>query len=124
MSIVELLHDRSPFRWSGPVPGDKSLSHRALLFAALSTQRRPSRVRGLGPGADVASTRSVLARLGVRFDGDDVYGSELRPVDHPLDCGNSGTTLRLLAGAMAAVSSPTELVGDESLNRRPMRRLV
>ncbi len=124
MSSATLFRDGPPFRWTGSVPGDKSLSHRALIFAALSTHRRPSIVRGLGPGADIASTRSALTALGARFEGERVSSRGLRPPDHPIDCGNSGTTLRLLAGVMAAGSEITTLTGDASLNRRPMRRLV
>lgn len=124
MTTAKLHRDGSAFAWSGPVPGDKSLSHRALIFAALSSGEQPCLVRGLGPGADISSTRSALISLGARFDGERVSGRGLRPPQGPIDCGNSGTTLRLLAGVMAASGGTTTLAGDESLNRRPMRRLI
>lgn len=107
------------------VPGDKSLSHRALIFAGLATGT--SNVHNLGSGADVAATASVLQALGVRFgDGritsPGVEGWKAPAV--PLDCGNSGTTMRTLAGALAARPYSVSLTGDDSLRTRPMRRLV
>jgi 3-phosphoshikimate 1-carboxyvinyltransferase len=114
-----------PFNAAVVVPGDKSTSHRALIFAAMAAGT--SQVIGAGPGADVASTRSVLMALGVRFDGDTVLsdGVDLwRDPAMPLDCGNSGTTMRLMAGALAGRPFRSVLTGDASLTARPMRRLV
>lgn len=114
-----------PFRGTVTVPGDKSLSHRALLFAALTPGRSP--VSGLGPGADVASTAAALGRVGVAVGPGFVESpgaGRFSPPGDPLDCGNSGTTLRLLAGVLGAGTSPVALTGDASLRRRPMRRLV
>ncbi|MEZ4387301.1 MAG: 3-phosphoshikimate 1-carboxyvinyltransferase [Candidatus Krumholzibacteriia bacterium] len=107
-------------------PGDKSLAHRALIFAALAD--RPVTVRGLPPGEDVASTRRCLADLGVEFI--DLGPGDVR-VQPPtvwvrgrhLDCGNSGTTTRLLTGMLAGLGVPAVLDGDASLRRRPMRRV-
>ncbi|RMG49275.1 MAG: 3-phosphoshikimate 1-carboxyvinyltransferase [Acidobacteria bacterium] len=115
------------------VPGDKSISHRALLFAAVAGGR--SRIRGLSPGADVASTRRAVARLGiaVREEGGDVLveGSGWRGLDRDpglpaleLDCGNSGTTARLLLGLLAGRRGRFRLHGDASLSRRPMDRVL
>ena len=111
------------------VPGDKSLSHRALIFAALA--EGTSRVRGVLQSDDVHSTAEVLRRLGVDMPalGDDVRigGAGLRGFQAPsrdLDCGNSGTTTRLLTGILAALPFSSRLVGDESLSRRPMRRVA
>lgn len=107
------------------VPGDKSLSHRALLFAGMAAG--DSLVEGLGPGADVASTAAALRSLGVDIDGDRVRSPGVRgwtQPDQPIDCGNSGTTMRLLAGILATSSIRATLLGDASLSRRPMRRLV
>ena len=107
------------------VPGDKSISHRALILAAIADGR--SRVHGLSPGADVQSTASCLRELGVVVEDSSVIGAgigSLRGAARPLDCGNSGTTMRLLAGLLAAQPFASELVGDESLTRRPMGRVV
>src|SRR5437868_7202134 len=107
------------------VPGDKSISHRALMFGSIASGE--SRVRGLSTGADVQSTASCIRSLGVviedlRIEGRGMRG--LRAASGPLDCGNSGTTMRLLAGLLAAQDFESELAGDESLSRRPMGRVV
>ena len=107
------------------VPGDKSLSHRALLFAAMAAG--DSEITGAAPGDDVASTAAALARLGVAIDGGRVSSPGVegwRAPTGPIDCGNSGTTMRLLAGALAGRPFETTLVGDASLMRRPMARLA
>jgi 3-phosphoshikimate 1-carboxyvinyltransferase len=111
------------------VPGDKSLSHRALLFSALA--EGTSRVRGVLRSADVESTADVLRGLGVEIPplGDEISipGRGLRGLTAPsrdLDCGNSGTTTRLMAGILAAHPFTSRLVGDASLSRRPMRRVA
>jgi 3-phosphoshikimate 1-carboxyvinyltransferase len=110
------------------VPGDKSISHRALLFAALGNT--PLLVEHLGPGADVQSTWRCLVALGVeateapggvlRIQG----RAALRGPSSTLDCGNSGTTLRLLSGLVAGGGLPATLDGDASLRRRPMARIL
>jgi 3-phosphoshikimate 1-carboxyvinyltransferase len=111
------------------VPGDKSISHRALLLAALARGR--SRIRGLLDSADVRSTAAALRALGVAvpqtaaeivIDGVGLAG--LRSPDHALDCGNSGTTTRLVAGIVAASPIVARFEGDASLSRRPMRRVA
>ncbi|MDQ3949580.1 MAG: 3-phosphoshikimate 1-carboxyvinyltransferase, partial [Gemmatimonadota bacterium] len=111
------------------VPGDKSISHRALLLAALGAGR--SRVRGILDSADVRSTAGTLRALGadvpalaseIVVDGIGVHG--IRPPSAALDCGNSGTTARLLAGVVAASPIVARFVGDASLSRRPMRRVA
>jgi 3-phosphoshikimate 1-carboxyvinyltransferase len=107
------------------VPGDKSISHRALLLNAVADGE--ARVRGLSGGADVASTAGCLRALGVAIEDDRVAGrglDGLREPDGPLDCGNSGTTMRLLAGLLAGRPFPVTLVGDGSLSRRPMDRVA
>lgn len=111
------------------VPGDKSVSHRSLIFAALS--EGVSNIRGILRSADVDSTASVLAALGVRIEttGDvvSVHGRGLRGLLVPrvqLDCGNSGTTARLMSGVLAAHPFDSTLSGDSSLSRRPMRRVT
>jgi len=115
------------------VPGDKSVSHRAALVAALA--RGVTRVENFATSADCASTLACLASLGVgvRREGGAVLVEGagraagewgFREPAGPLDCGNSGTTMRLLAGVLAAQSFAATLTGDESLSRRPMRRVI
>jgi 3-phosphoshikimate 1-carboxyvinyltransferase len=111
------------------VPGDKSVSHRALLFGALCDG--PVEIHGLGEGGDNRSTARALEALGVgiRLAGTEAWvggvGFEgLRAAAGPLDCGNSGTTIRMMAGLLAGRPFETTLEGDASLTRRPMRRLV
>jgi 3-phosphoshikimate 1-carboxyvinyltransferase len=109
------------------VPGDKSVSHRSLLLNALATG--PARVRGLLRGEDVMSSLHAVRALGVRVDDDGTEvvvhgtGALVEPAD-VLDCGNSGTTMRLLVGILAAESFFSVLTGDGSLRRRPMKRVV
>ena len=107
------------------LPGDKSISHRALIFGAIADGT--SHLRGLSSGDDVASTASCLRALGVSIESDHVVGvgvHGLRESQLPLDCGNSGTAMRLLAGLLAAQAFASTLTGDESLSRRPMDRVV
>jgi 3-phosphoshikimate 1-carboxyvinyltransferase len=112
------------------VPGDKSISHRALILGALGDG--PSRLRGLLDAADVRATAAVLRGLGVPLpevsEGEIVVRGVgrrgLRPPAADLDCGNSGTTARLMAGALAASPFISRLVGDASLSARPMRRVA
>lgn len=114
------------FRARVRVPGDKSLSHRFLFLAAMGTGT--SQARGLAPGHDVVSTMNALRRLGNTVDVGRwaiVQGTQRWTTPKgPIDCGNSGTTMRLLAGAVAGRPCRVELVGDDSLMRRPMARLV
>lgn len=111
------------------VPGDKSISHRALIVAALSPGT--SRIRGILCSGDVASTAAVLRMLGADVgplsDEMVVRGRALRELQAsaaPLDCGNSGTTARLVAGVAAAHRFTSRFIGDASLSRRPMRRVT
>ncbi len=112
------------------VPGDKSIAHRYALLAALADGR--SAFSNFAPGADCRSTLSCLRHLGVEIvEGPAgavaVLGrgfGRLRSPEGPLDAGNSGTTLRLLAGVLAGHPFTSTLVGDASLSRRPMRRVI
>jgi len=113
------------------LPGDKSIGHRALIFSALAEGR--SRIRGFGSrlGADLQHSISALQALGVEIfrekEGLLVQGRGLRGLcapREPIDCGNSGTTLRLLSGALVGQSFESVLDGDASLRARPMRRLA
>ena len=110
-------------------PGDKSISHRSLMLGALG--EGSSRIDGILDSADVRSTASVLRALGARIDWVDavaiVAGRGVRGLTAPatsLDCGNSGTTARLVAGIVAGSFFAARLEGDQSLSRRPMRRLT
>lgn len=112
------------------VPGDKSISHRAVMLAALADG--DSRFEGFLAGADTLATAAAFRAMGVDIDGPQagvltvrgvgLYG--LTPPAGPLDMGNSGTGMRLLAGLMAGQRFGVTLIGDESLTRRPMRRVI
>ncbi|WP_242394083.1 3-phosphoshikimate 1-carboxyvinyltransferase [Anaeromyxobacter oryzisoli] len=116
-----------PLRGTIEVPGDKSVSHRSLLFGALAEGE--TRVRGLLDAGDVRSTRAAVEALGatVRTEGDEVVviGAEkLREPGDVIDCGNSGTSLRLLCGVLSGVPGLAVLTGDASLRKRPVRRVI
>lgn len=111
------------------VPGDKSIGHRALLFGALA--EGTTRIDGLPDGEDVAATRRCLEALGVAIqdDGDEAIeiegsGGTFSAPSGALDCGNSGTTMRLLAGILASHAIDATLDGDASLRGRPMDRVA
>ena len=110
------------------LPGDKSISHRALMFTALSDGL--SRLENLNPGADVTTTKNTLVNCGIRIeekhDVIHVNGGGLRPFKQPekgIDCGNSGTTARLMMGLLAAHPIHAQFTGDASLSKRPMDRV-
>jgi 3-phosphoshikimate 1-carboxyvinyltransferase len=121
---------RGPLTGSVPVPSDKSISHRALIFAALSAAR--CRLRGFSYGEDNVSTLAAFRAMGVSIEDDakgtvEVLGRGLDGLSEPaeaLDCGNSGTTMRLLCGVLGAQHFKSRLVGDASLSRRPMGRVA
>jgi 3-phosphoshikimate 1-carboxyvinyltransferase len=111
------------------VPGDKSISHRSLILSAIA--QGESNIRGILQSADVHSTAGVLRTLGADIPElsaeISVRGGGLRGLSQPaasLDCGNSGTTTRLMAGVVAALPIRATFVGDASLSRRPMRRVA
>ena len=109
------------------LPGDKSISHRAALIAALASNS--SEISNFSTARDCASTVSCLRNLGISIEqksGKLLFsgGETMVPPDKPLDCGNSGSTLRILAGVLAGYDLSAELVGDESLSSRPMRRII
>jgi 3-phosphoshikimate 1-carboxyvinyltransferase len=112
------------------VPGDKSISHRAVMLAAIA--EGTSRITGFLEGEDTRATAHVFEQLGVRIEAPSpsvriVHGvglDGLRCAGSPLDCGNAGTGMRLLAGLLAGQAFDSVLIGDESLSRRPMRRVT
>ena len=119
-----------PLSGSLDIPGDKSVSHRAVMFAALADG--VSRVDGFLEGEDTRATARIFAQMGVRIETPSpsrrvVHGvgiDGLKAPSGPLDCGNAGTGMRLLAGLLAGQAFDSVLVGDESLSKRPMRRVA
>lgn len=126
MNFVEVT-SRLSLRGDVRVPGDKSGSHRAVMLSALADGT--SVIHNLSPGEDVASTMAIVTALGARVekspDGVVIEGpNEFAASAMPLDCGNSGTTMRLMSGILAATPGQHCLVGDASLSRRPMDRVA
>jgi 3-phosphoshikimate 1-carboxyvinyltransferase len=111
------------------VPGDKSISHRAVILAALSNG--VCTIRGFLSGEDCMATVNAMRTLGVEIEQPEpgtlvIHGRKrkLTAPAGPIDCGNSGTTMRLLAGVLAAQPFRSTLIGDASLTRRPMKRII
>lgn len=111
------------------LPGDKSISHRAAMLAALATGT--TRIENFATSADCAATLNCLAQLGVKIERENtnviVHGAgktNFSAAPKPLDCHNSGTTMRLLAGILAGQNFDSVLIGDESLQQRPMNRVI
>jgi len=109
------------------VPGDKSISHRVALIAGLATGA--SEISNFSTAVDCGSTLSCLSHLGVTIkrEGERVWisgGAPLKAAAAPLDCGNSGSTMRILSGVLAAEAFTSVLTGDDSLRSRPMGRII
>jgi len=111
------------------LPGDKSISHRALIFSALADGK--STIKNLAYSQDVNTTIECFIKLGVNIDkADEVYRIEgagfkgFKESDSPLYCRNSGTTSRLISGVLAVQDFPSVITGDESLSKRPMGRII
>jgi 3-phosphoshikimate 1-carboxyvinyltransferase len=112
------------------VPGDKSISHRAIMLGAIAEGE--TRIEGFLEGEDTRATAAIFRQLGVRIDAPSegvriVHGvglHGLRGSNAPLDCGNAGTAMRLLTGLLAGQAFDSTLVGDVSLSQRPMRRVI
>ena len=125
-----LIHPAHAVRGTIRVPGDKSISHRYAMFSSIA--RGETRVAHLSPGADVASTIGCMRALGACIEHTELGAicvtgrgrRGLRAPAAPLDCGNSGTTMRLLSGLVAGHPFPSTLIGDASLSGRPMRRVI
>lgn len=131
MTATDLtLFPASRFGGRLAVPGDKSISHRYILLGSLA--EGTTNVSGLAPGADVAASIACMQALGagITRTGPDAWQIKgrgrirLAPADGDLNCNNSGTTMRLLAGVVASHPFRSRLVGDSSLSRRPMRRVI
>src|SRR5438045_9504271 len=103
------------------LPGDKSISHRYAMLGAIA--EGATRLTNFSPGADCASTLSCLRSLGVECERTEtevvIQGRTLEAPQSALDCGNSGSTMRMLSGILASQQFSSELTGDESLSRRP-----
>src|SRR5438552_593838 len=111
------------------VPGDKSISHRAVIFASLANGTCV--LSGFLSSEDCMATVNAMRSLGIDIEQPEpntlvVHGKKrvLTAPAHDIDCGNSGTTMRLLAGLLAAQPFRTRLTGDPSLSRRPMKRIM
>ena len=108
------------------LPGDKSISHRAIMLSTIADG--VSYVRNLNDGADLQSTINILKQCGASIKQRNneiiIDGKELQSPLKELDCGNSGTTTRLIAGLLASQKLTFSLVGDESLSKRPMKRII
>jgi 3-phosphoshikimate 1-carboxyvinyltransferase len=127
--VTRLVEPASALVGHIAVPGDKSVSHRSVLVGAVSEGE--TRVRGFGASADTQATVDAVRARGVEIDedGDElvVHGvglGGLRPPGGPIDCANSGTLMRLLAGLVAGNGGRFELTGDASLSSRPMERIA
>ncbi len=125
-----LVSAGQPLRGQIEIPGDKSISHRAVMFAALADG--VSRIDGFLEGEDTRATASIFSHMGVRIETPStsqriVHGvgvDGLRAPPTQLDCGNAGTGMRLLAGLLSGQPFNTVLVGDASLSKRPMGRVI
>jgi 3-phosphoshikimate 1-carboxyvinyltransferase len=128
--MVQTVHQADSLRGTVSLPADKSISHRSALLSALG--RGPSRIFNYPNSADPQSTLDCLRTLGVTAERNDdgvmeVTGRGLRglsPPTEPVNCGNSGTTMRLLSGILAGQRFGSVLTGDESLRQRPMERIA
>ncbi len=125
----KVVRPSRPLKGEATVPGDKSISHRAAMLAAIASGR--SEFSNFSPGLDCLSTLACLETLGVEINKDEnrlvVVGkgfAGLRASSEPLFCGNSGTTMRLLCGLLAGGDFEVTLDGDESLRSRPMERVL
>jgi 3-phosphoshikimate 1-carboxyvinyltransferase len=130
MSLDWIASRGAPLRGRVRVPGDKSISHRALMLTAIA--EGTSHIHGFLEGEDTRATARILQQLGVRIEAPSagervVHGVGLHGLqasDAPLDCGNAGTGMRLLAGLLAGQRFASTLVGDQSLSTRPMGRVI
>ena len=109
------------------IPADKSISHRAVMFSSLANGK--SIIKNFSNGADPHSTLQIFKNLGVKFEflNNELHvtsSGKLTPINNTLDCGNSGTTMRLVSGILAGQNFDSILTGDESLSKRPMKRII
>lgn len=130
MSVTYYIEPGGVLKGRIRVPGDKSISHRSIMLASIA--EGVTRISGFLEGEDAIATMNAFRALGVRVDGPErgdvtVHGVGLHGLKQPattLDCGNAGTAMRLLAGLLAGQRFDSELTGDASLRRRPMKRVA
>lgn len=128
MAMIQRVLKSKPLVGKITIPADKSVSHRAIMFASLAKGR--SIISNFSSGADCWSTLNAFRALGVEINEIDsktievVSSGTLKKIFTPLDMGNSGTTTRLIAGILAGQDFDSVLVGDESLSKRPMKRII
>ena len=125
---MKLRTNAKGLRGSLRVPGDKSISHRSIIFGSLA--KGVTKVHDILRGEDILSTMQVFREMGVQIEdkGDlvEIHGcgfDGLQEPQHPLDMGNSGTSMRLIAGVLAGQNFSAQMVGDDSLSKRPMDRI-
>ncbi|MFC1558419.1 3-phosphoshikimate 1-carboxyvinyltransferase [candidate division KSB1 bacterium] len=125
----KVIHKSRGIKGELTVPGDKSISIRSVLFGSIA--EGVTCIKGLGSGGDVRSAVSCMRQLGIKIDeensktiirGNGLYGLQKQP--SAIDVGNSGTTIRLLSGILAGQKFSCEITGDESIRRRPMKRII
>lgn len=123
------IHPKTGLKGSIKIPGDKSISHRAVMFGSIA--KGDTHITGFLPGDDCMSTIGCFRNLGIDIEADGenvtVHGKGLRGLSAPkaqLDVGNSGTTIRLISGILAAQNFDTVLNGDASIQKRPMKRII
>ncbi len=126
---MKIAHAKNPLRGTISVPGDKSISHRSIMFGAIA--EGVTEVCGFLKSADCLSTIGCFRDMGIEIEEKDdvvlVHGKGLNGLtapDHVLDCGNSGTTTRIISGILSGQSFESTLTGDSSIQKRPMRRVI
>ena len=127
--MMEFTKTRQPLRGEITIPGDKSISHRAVMFGAISDGT--TEITNFLQGADCLSTISCFRKMGIEIENTPdrilVHGKGLHGLKAPeeiLDAGNSGTTTRLISGILAGQNFSCELTGDASIQKRPMKRII
>ncbi|MCT1797846.1 3-phosphoshikimate 1-carboxyvinyltransferase [Aerococcus viridans] len=128
--MKELMIDANALEGTITIPGDKSISHRAIMFASIA--KGTTKIEGFLQAEDCISTMNIFRDLGVQIDEEAdgsviVHGKGIEGLtapDHALDAGNSGTTMRLLAGLFSGFPFKIKMIGDESLSKRPMNRIM
>lgn len=128
--MKELMIDANALEGTITIPGDKSISHRAIMFASIA--KGTTKIEGFLYAEDCISTMNIFRDLGVQIDEEAdgsviVHGKGIEGLtapDHALDAGNSGTTMRLLAGLFSGFPFKIKMIGDESLSKRPMNRVM
>lgn len=126
--MLKIVQKSKPLKGEIVIPADKSISHRAVMFSSLA--RGKCRINNFSSGADCWSTLNIFKQLGVGINVIDKKNIEiisdgpLKKTFSPLDAGNSGTTTRLLSGILAGQDFDSVIIGDESLSKRPMKRII